>query len=124
MSEAERGDRWTAEFDDGVIVFEFLPGMDLETFGEEAYETYERLLTEYDTDGLVTVVEIDDPFTPETFEVWERTAQRAVTGGISRWATVADGIKALSLRGKMDTSGLEITVTDDRSEAIEWAREG
>ena len=118
------GDRWTAQLDDGVIVFEFLSGMELDAFGSEAYEVYDEYLREHDVDGLVTVVELDDPFTSETFEVWERTAERAVEGGVTRWATVADGIKAISLRGKMDTSGLDITVTEDRTEAIEWARNG
>lgn len=122
MAPSESGDRWTATVEDGVIVFEFLPGMELESFGEEAYPVYERFLTEYETDGLVTVVELDDPFDAETFEVWERTAQRAVEGGITRWATVTDGVKAISLRGKMDTDSLEITVTEDRTEAVEWAR--
>jgi hypothetical protein len=124
MSPRESADGWTAEFDNGVIVFEFLPGMELDSFGADAYPVYEEYLTDYDADGLVTIVDLDDPFTSETFEVWERTAQRAVSGGVSRWATVTDGIKALSLRSKMDTDGLEIKVTENRTEAIEWARDG
>jgi hypothetical protein len=122
MAPNESGERWTATVDDGVILFEFLPGMDLSTFGSEAYDVYERFLTRYDVDGLVTVVELDDPFDSDTFDVWEQTAQRAVEAGVTRWATVADGVKAISLRGKMDTEGLDITVTDDRAEAVEWAR--
>jgi hypothetical protein len=70
---------------------------------------------------MVTVVKLDDPFTPDVFEVWERSVQRADEAGIERWAVVADGIKAISLRGKVDTGDLETLTTEDRTEAAEWA---
>lgn len=121
MGESRTGDGWTVEIDDSLMVWEFLPGMELSAFGEEAYPVYEELLERYDVDGQVTVVKMDDAFNEDVFETWERSARRAEQGGIQRWAVVADGIKAISLRGKIDTGGMETLTTEDRSEAIEWA---
>jgi len=122
MATERTGDGWTVEVDNGVMVWEFLPGMDLSTFGDEAYETFEELLGRETISGMVTVVKLDDPFSPDVFEVWERSAQRASEAGIERWAVVAEGIKAISLRGKVDTGGLETLTTEDRTEAVEWSK--
>lgn len=122
MSVSEAGDGWTVEVDDGVMIWEFLPGMELSAFKEEAYPTYEDLLRTYDIGGMVTVVDLEDAFNEDVFEVWEKSSQRAETAGVERWAVVADGIKALSLRGKVDTGGLGTLTPEDRAEAVEWAR--
>jgi|GEM_PF-1089174 len=124
MSTHDSGDSWTVEVDDDVMIWEFLPGMELDTFGAEAYETYERLLDSEDIHSLVTIVKLDDPFSPDVFEVWERSAARADEVGVERWAVVADGIKAISIRGKIDTGGLETLTTEVRTEAVEWAKSG
>lgn len=124
MSEKQRGDGWTVEIDDGVMTWEFLPGMELSAFREDAYPVYEDLLDRYNVDGMVTVVKLDDAFNEQVFEVWEKSAQRAEQAGLQRWAVVAEGIKALSLRGKVDTGGLDRMTTEDRTEAVEWARDG
>jgi len=121
MVVSRSGDGWTVEVTDGVMTWEFLPGMEMSTFGDAAYETFEDLLDSHDVTAMVTVVKLDDPFTAETFAVWERSAQEAEAAGIERWAVVAEGIKAISLRGKVDTGGLETLTTEDRSEAVEWA---
>jgi hypothetical protein len=122
MATERTGDGWTVAVDDGVMIWEFLPRMELSTFGEEAYDTYEELLGREGVSGMVTVVELDDPFTSDAFDVWERSARRASEAGIERWAVVADGIKAISLRGKIDTGDLETLTTEDRTEAVEWAK--
>jgi hypothetical protein len=122
MGESHSGNGWTVELDDGVMVWEFLPRMELEAFREEAYSVYEDLMSSNNLSGLVTVVKLDDAFNADVFEVWEKSAQQADQGGIDRWAVVADGIKAISLRGKVDTGGLETLTTEDRTEAVEWAR--
>jgi len=122
MAITRTGDRWTVEIDDGVMIWEFLPGMELSSFGDEAYETFEELLDRETITGMVTVVKLDDPFSPAVFDVWEQSAQRASMAGIERWAVVADGIKAISLRGKVDTAGLDVLTTEDRTEAVEWAQ--
>lgn len=122
MAQKQSGDGWTVEIQDGLMIWEFLPGMELSAFEAEAYSVYEDLISKHDFDGMVTDVQLVDPFTTEAFEVWEKSAQRADQAGIERWAVVADGIKALSLGGKIDTGELETLTTENRSEAIEWAR--
>jgi len=122
MAQKQRGDGWTVEIRDNIMVWEFLSGMDVSSFEADAYPVYEDLVSKHDLDGMVTVVELEDPFTPEAFEVWEKSAQRAKRAGLERWAVVADGIKALSLGGKIDTGGLDTLTTEDRTEAIEWAQ--
>lgn len=122
MAQKQSGDGWTVEIQDGLMIWEFLPGMELSAFEAEAYPVYEDLISKHNFDGMVTDVQLEDPFTPEAFEVWEKSAQRADQAGIERWAVVADGIKALSLGGKIDTGELETLTTENRSEAIEWAR--
>lgn len=121
MSVTESGDGWTAELEDGVLIWEFLEGMELSAFKTEAYDVYEELLGNYNIDAMVTHVQMADPFDSDTFEVWERSAQKADSAGIKRWAVVADGITAISLRGKIDTGDLETLTTEDRTEAVEWA---
>jgi uncharacterized protein YcnI len=122
MAQKQSGDGWTVEIQDGLMIWEFLPGMELSAFEAEAYPVYEDLISKHNFDGMVTDVQLEDPFTPEAFEVWEKSAQRADQAGIERWAVVADGIKALSLGGKIDTGDLDTLTTENRSEAIEWAR--
>lgn len=118
----DSGNGWTVEVDDSVMIWEFQSDMELAAFREEAYSTFEDLLQRHTFNGMVTNVKLDDPFTKETFQVWEQSAQRADQEGIERWAVVADGIKAISLRGKVDTGGLEVLTSEDRTKAVEWAR--
>ncbi|WP_018257454.1 hypothetical protein [Halomicrobium katesii] len=120
MNDTKSGDGWTVEVTDGTMIWEFLPGMELSVFGDEAFETFEELLARDDITGMMTVVKLDDPFTPEVFDIWERSAEYADNAGIDRWAVVADGIKAISLRGKIDTGDLETLTTENRTEAVEW----
>jgi hypothetical protein len=122
MVVAERGDGWTVEVENGLMVWEFLPGMDLSAFRDDAYPVFENFLETHDVDAMVTVVKLEDPFNEAVFEVWEQSATRAEQAGIERWAVVADGIKAISLRGKVETGDLDTLTTEDRSAAIEWAR--
>jgi hypothetical protein len=120
MSTRESGERWTVEVTDGVMIWEFLPGMELDAFEEEV----EDLLADQDLDGMVTVVNLDDPFSAEVLDTWEQTARRLNRTAVSRWAIVAEGIKAISLQGKVDVGSLETMTTEDRAEAVDWARTG
>lgn len=122
MTVSQSGDGWTVELDDGVMTWEFLPGMELSSFEADAYPVFEDLLDSHHVGAMVTLVKLDDPFTAEAFGVWEQSARHADRAGVERWAIVADGIKAISLRGKIDTGELETLTTEDRSEAVEWAR--
>jgi hypothetical protein len=121
MTQKQTGNGWTVETQDNIMIWEFLPEMELSAFSEEAYPVYEDLVSENDFEGMVTDVQMKDPFTPDVFEVWEKSAQRADQAGLDRWAVVADGIKAISLGGKIDTGDLETLTTEDRSEAVSWA---
>lgn len=122
MAQKQTGDGWTVEVKGNSMIWEFLPGMELSAFGEEAYPVFEEMLKEYDLEGMVTDVRLEDPFNSDAFDVWEKSAQRADEAGVDRWAVVADGIKAISLRGKVDTGSLDTLMTENRSEAIEWAQ--
>ena len=123
MSVQKRGEKWTVEVVDDTIIWEFLPGMELDVFREEAFEIYEELLGTHNIRAMVTVVDLDDPFDAETFKIWERSARKADTAGVNRWAVVAEGITAISLQGKIDTGDLETKTTENRTEAVEWAQE-
>jgi len=118
---ARSGEHWQARLVDDVLVYEFQSGMDPEDFGGEAYEAYTDFLDREAVTAMVTVVEMDDPFGPDAFETWERSASLAVDNGIERWAVVAEGIKQLSLKSKLDVSGLDVLTTDSRDEALDWA---
>jgi hypothetical protein len=113
---------WSVDVTDGVMVWRFPDGMNQEEFGESAYERFTELLDERDVRGMVTVVEITDAFSAETFEVWERSGRKAAAEGVERWAVVAEGIKSLSLKSQVSVADLDITTTEDEAEAIEWAR--
>jgi hypothetical protein len=122
MSRQQTGEKWTVELDDNVLIWEFLSGMELSSFRKEAFPVYQQFLSEHDIEAMVTDVRIDDPFNSEVFEVWEESARVADREGVSQWAIVAEGIKAISLGGKIDTGDLETLTTEERSEAIEWAK--
>ena len=122
MNQIETGSGWRVKTEGNVMIWEFLSGMELSAFEDEAYPVFEELLSTGEFDGLVTDVRLDEPFTAETFAVWEESAQRASEADIARWAVVATGIKAISLTGKLDTGGMETLKTEQRSDAIEWAQ--
>lgn len=117
----DHGSGWAVYVDGPVMLWEFKSGMELAAFADEAYPVYEDLLERGDFRAMVTDVQLDDPFTSEAFDLWERSAQTAVGAGIERWALVAEGIKSMSLRGRIQTGELEIHTTEDRAEAITWA---
>jgi hypothetical protein len=123
MATQESGDGWTVEVKNGLMVWEFLPGMKLSEFGQDAYDTFDELLRTNRINAMVTVVELDDPFSSEVFDVWEKSANRASEAGLKKWAIVADGIKSISLRGKIDTGDLDTFTSENRTEAIDWARD-
>lgn len=122
MRQKQSGDNWHVAVDGSVMVWEFQPGMALSAFSEEAYPVYEGLLGRYDVTAMVTDIQLEDPFDDEAFTMWERAAEHAAAAGVDRWAIVAEGIKSISLRGKVEVGDLETLATEDRAEAMEWAR--
>ena len=118
---------WEMTYEDGVHVSVFQQGMELDSFEEAAYPAFERYLTRHHEAlvGSVGVVELDDPFSDEVFAVWQQAAQRCrELPNYQRLAIVADGIKAVSLRGEVDVDGVVVETFEDRETAVEWARNG
>ena len=121
MTESRTGEGWKVKTENNVIIWDFEQGMELSAFKEEAYPLYEKLIDEKNLKAMVTVVKLDYPFNKEAFQVWEKAAQRAQEAGMEKWAVVAEGITAISLKGKIDLDNLEVLKTEDREEAINWA---
>jgi hypothetical protein len=122
MSQLDQVDGWEMEHTGEVLVFEFGPDMELEAFGEDAWEAYTEMLSRERVCAIVTVVEVEDPFDAATFDVWERSGHLAAERGVERWAVVGDRLKRMSTRSKLDVEGLEVEGFDDRAEALAWAR--
>lgn len=122
---SDSGDKWSVKSEGDTLVWIFEEGMDLSKFKEEAYPTYESILVDEgeNVNGMVTIVNFDDPFNKDAFKVWEKAGQKASEEGIDRWAVVAEGLTKMSLKGKLDFDGLEVNSTEDEKDAIEWARE-
>jgi hypothetical protein len=122
MVDLDRMDGWTMEQSGDVLIFEFGEGMDIDAFGEEAWEAYTDALERERVCGVVTVVETDDPFDAATFDVWDRSGEIAAEKGVDRWAVVGDRLKRMSTKSQLDTEGLTVEGFDDRDEALAWAQ--
>lgn len=73
---------------------------------------------------MATLVDLDDPFGGAVSDIREESAGWAENAGVARWGVAADGITPISFRGRIDIGGLETYTTEDRDEAVEWARSG
>jgi hypothetical protein len=113
---------WSCEVSGDVPIFEFEEGMDQSEFAGSAWDEYTTQIDRHDVSGLVTVVRMDDPFHADTFEVWNRSGQKAVKEGITKWGVVAEGLKSMSLKSQLDVPGLDVYTTEDRNDGIEWVR--
>lgn len=121
MPTTEHGDGWTVDIEDGLMLWEFEQDMDLSAFETEAYPVFTDLLDSHEITAMVTIVNLDDPFSGDVFDLWEESAQRLDAAGADKWALVADGVKAISLRGKIDVGGLDVYTSESREDAVEWA---
>lgn len=121
---SENGSKWSVKSEGDTLVWTFEEGMELSKFKQEAYPVYKDILSENgeEVNGMVTVIELDDPFNDEAFKVWENAGQKAQEEGIDRWALVADGLTKLSLRGKLDYENLKLKGFEGKSEAVNWSR--
>lgn len=121
----EAGDNWSLEYADGIVIGTFEEEMRMSAFEEEAYPAFERILDEHAADivGTADLVNIADPFDKNVFEVWEdAAAETAQLPNMERAGIAADGIKAISLAGRLSVPGIEVETFDTHAEAIEWAR--
>ena len=123
----KEGESWSLTYDDGVVIGKFDEGMKLEAFEAEVYPAFEDILAAHKHDIVATAdhVRISDPFSRDIFDVWEEAAREsAMLPNYERAALTAEGIKAISLRGKLSIPGAEFQTFDDHETAIEWARTG
>lgn len=121
----KEGENWSLEYDDGVVIGVFDEGMPLEAFGEEAYPAFEAIIEQHRDDivGTADLVRLDNPFGDDILEIWEEAAtESAKLPNYQRAALVADGIKKLSLRNKLNVPGAEFRTFEDHGTAIRWAR--
>lgn len=116
------GTRWEAVVDGSITVWDFKEGMSMETFWDEPYPTYRELCRIEDWDGLVTEIHLEEPFGDEALEVWDQAGDFSAEQGVSRWAVVSEGLVGLAVKSRLKADGLEVMTTEDRDEAISWAK--
>lgn len=121
MTISRSGEAWTIAVDDSVIIWKFLPGTGLANFEHSAFPVFEEFLTTYDIESLLTIIQLEDPFTRSVFDTCEKSARLADDAGVQKWAIVAEGIKDVSLTGEITTGDLAVVTTEDREKALEWA---
>jgi hypothetical protein len=120
-----QGPGWSFRVVDNVIVGEFPAGTKLT--GEESDKMVERfteLVERPETTAHVTILRSSEPYSKEGQENLKHSAQAGVEHGITRWAIVAENIKALTMESQVDVEGVEAVETfDDADAAIDWATE-
>ncbi|MEZ3117189.1 hypothetical protein RYH80_14835 [Halobaculum sp. MBLA0147] len=123
----ERGENWSLEYDDGVVIGRFERGMPLSAFEEEAYPAFERILGEHETDIVATadIVRLEDALGQDVLDIWEQAARESSQlPNYERAALVADGILKYGLKGQLRVPDAEIETFEDPERAIHWARTG
>ena len=109
----------TAEVVDGVVVIEWYEHRpDDGLVGKKVLDLLGRSFV----DAYVAVDRTDKYLGPETQEAIERLAEVAADSGIERVGLVGEAIKGLAAKRAFTDSGLEVHITEDKDEAIEWAR--
>lgn len=116
-----RSEAIAAEIVDGVAVVEWYEQRPEDGMASERV----RGLIERDrVDAYVAVDRTDGYLGPETQAEIERMASLAADNGIERVGLVGEAIKALAAKRAFDDLGLAVYTTEDREDAIEWARNG
>lgn len=115
---------WRMYVEGSVVVAEFPPGatMDAETVAD-VERRWEDLVVREEVTGHVAVIESEDNMDFAVLDAAESAARTGTDHGVRRWAVVADDIKRLAVANRVDVPGLEVLGTDDREEAMAWARE-
>jgi len=122
-----RGDNWTLEYDDGVVVGQFGEEMPLSAFETEAYPAFEEILACHHDDIVATAdrVAMGNALGGEVIEVWKTAARESSQlPNYERAALVADGILKHGLKRQLRVPGAEIETFADLDRAIHWARTG
>lgn len=114
---------WELSVEGSVIVGRFAREMavDMETFLDVG-EEWSDLVTRDGVTAHVAIFETEESIGWEVLDAMERAAEMGVDSGIERWAIVADGVKRLAVKNRVEMPGLDVMTTDDPEEAFEWAR--
>lgn len=123
MTPADRD--WRMYVEGSVAVVEFPPGTVFDAETAAAVERrWEDVVVREGVTGHVVVIEAEDSMDFEALDAVESAARTGVDHGVRRWAVVADDIKRLAVKNRVDVPGLEVLTTDDREEAMAWAAGG
>ena len=123
----ERGESWSLEYDDEVVIGRFEHGMPLSAFEEEAFPAFERILDRHRDDIVATadIVELEDALGSDVLEIWEAAAQESSQlPNYERAALVADGILKYGLKRQLRVPDAEIETFEELDRAVHWARTG
>lgn len=123
----KEGDKWSLEYDDGVLIARFERGIDFDSFGEAAFPAFQEILAVHGDDivGSANLVTVESKLSPAVFDVWEEAAgEYAQLPNYQRGAFVAEGITKFSLKSTLDVPGARNKTFDDFEEAVEWVRGG
>lgn len=114
-----RSEAIAADVVDGVAVVEWY-----EQRPEDAVvgQQVRDLLEREDVDAYVAVDGTEGYLGPETQEAVERLATLAADSGIERVGLVGEAIKTLAAKRAFDELGLTVYTSEDREDAVEWAR--
>ena len=122
-----RGDDWSLEYDDGVVIGRFGEGMPLSAFEEEAYPAFEEILAQHRDDIVATAdrVELKSALGDDVLEIWEAAARESSRlPNYERAALVADGILRYGLKRQLRVPDAEVETFEDLDRAVHWARTG
>lgn len=123
----KEGDKWSLEYDDGVLIARFEKGIEFDSFGDEAFPAFEEILSVHGDSivGSANLVTVESTLSSAVFDVWEQAAEEyAALPNYQRGAFVADGITKFSLKSTLDVPGARNETFDDFEDAIEWVRHG
>jgi hypothetical protein len=125
MATNSAGEYWSFELADDVGVWavhdvEGLFDHDL----DEAQEHFRETAGRDELDSAVIVFEDDTNLSREVqghiAETWSRLGQAVA---LHRTAYVADGVRAMAVKGNVDVPDTELKAFNDRRTAVEWASE-
>lgn len=115
---------WSFPVEDNVVIGEFPPEMSNEEYHDPAIkEAWEEVAARDDVTSHIAVLDLNDSLERDSYKVFDWASQYAVDNGIDQWAIVSDDIKRLAMKKHVRKEGLEVMATDDREEAMEWARD-
>jgi hypothetical protein len=111
---------WDVRVEDGTAVVELPAGIELDReTGEAINEAFAEAVARPTTDGVLTLLRVEDPLGSGLFEEVQEGARLAAENGIDRWAvTVERRVKGMAFENQVE--GLETDVFEAESAARDW----